>query len=153
MRNILIKVGRGTPEFTPVEIATTADPSVMSGTTSSRSMNQESLGECQGRVIRSFMRSPLRLTVLRYLFDIYPQSNYLSEIARSVNSDPSNITGALRGSGIRYTTEDSLISMNLVEVRIMKHNNYYRINENSLEKINEILRVWNNKKNVALELV
>lgn len=105
-----------------------------------------------GREVKSFMRSPLRLTVLRYLFDIFPQYNYLSEIARGVNSDPSNITGVLRGSGMRYTTEDSLISMKLVEVRVMKRNNYYRVNENSLEKISEILRVWNSKKNVSLEL-
>jgi hypothetical protein len=35
------RVGSGRAEFTPVEIATMADPSLRTGTTSSRSMNQE----------------------------------------------------------------------------------------------------------------
>ncbi|BAB59856.1 hypothetical protein [Thermoplasma volcanium GSS1] len=37
----LKKVGKGIPEFTPVDIATAADPTIRTGTASSRSMNRE----------------------------------------------------------------------------------------------------------------
>lgn len=103
-----------------------------------------------GQEIRSFMRSKLRLEILRYLFDKYPSKIYLSEISRNIGSDPSNILGALKGSEGRYTEEDSLVSLGLVKI-IQNRKTYYQINDENLHKINEIFRIWNGK-NINLEL-
>ncbi len=45
------------------------------------------------QVLRSIHRSELRKKILMYLSEIYPSATYLSEIARVVGSDPSNVRG------------------------------------------------------------
>lgn len=81
------------------------------------------------QVLRSVHRSELRKRILMYLNEIYPSATYLSEIARVVGSDPSNVRGALVGLGNRYNIESSLVYLGLVEE---VHNNgfkYYRLTD------------------------
>ncbi|NJE29465.1 transcriptional regulator [Thermococcus sp. 18S1] len=80
-------------------------------------------------VIRSINRSELRKRILLYLDEIYPSPTYLSEIARVVKSDPSNVKGALVGLGNRYNGHSSLVSLGLVEVVTDGGFKYYRLTE------------------------
>jgi predicted transcriptional regulator with HTH domain len=65
--------------------------------------------------IRALRRSNIRKKITKYLFDISPNSSYISEIAYNVKTTPTNVIGALRGMGNRYKEEESLLSLNIVE--------------------------------------
>ncbi|WP_056934013.1 helix-turn-helix domain-containing protein [Thermococcus barophilus] len=80
-------------------------------------------------ILRSLHRSELRKKILLYLHDIYPSATYLSEIARVVGSDPSNVRGALVGLGNRYNGESSLVYLGLVEEINNNGFKYYRLTE------------------------
>ena len=68
-------------------------------------------------VIRALRRSNVRKKVADYLFDISPSYSYTSEIAYSVKTTPSNVLGAIRGMESRYRQEESLLSLNIVEMK------------------------------------
>ena len=93
-----------------------------------------------GTIIRSLMRSKLRMKILRHLFDIYPNTSYISEIARSLNSDPSNVSGSMVGLGERYSSNLSLLSLNLI-TEDKETFSYYGINPDKLGEIREIFLV------------
>ncbi len=80
-------------------------------------------------IVRSLNRSDLRRKILFYLYKIYPNVAYLSEIAKAVKSDPSNVLGCLKGMGERYRDNFSLISLGLVEVVKIGNYKYYRLTE------------------------
>ncbi len=66
-------------------------------------------------VIRALRRSNVRKKIAEYLFEISPSSSYTSEIAYSVKTTPTNVIGAIRGMNSRYRSDESLISLNIVE--------------------------------------
>ena len=66
-------------------------------------------------VIRSLRRSNVRKKIAEYLFDISPSGSYTSEIAYNVKTTPTNVIGAIRGMNSRYRSDESLISLHLVE--------------------------------------
>jgi hypothetical protein len=66
-------------------------------------------------IIRALRRSTIRKNIADYLFEISPSSSYTSEIAYNVKTTPTNVIGALRGMGIRYKEDESLLSLNIVE--------------------------------------
>jgi predicted transcriptional regulator with HTH domain len=67
-------------------------------------------------VIRALRRSNVRKKIAEYLFDISPSSSYTSEIAYHVKTTPSNVIGAIRGMQDRYREEESLLSLDIVEM-------------------------------------
>jgi len=97
-------------------------------------------------VIRSINRSELRKRILLYLAEIYPSSTYLSEIARIVKSDPSNVKGALTGLGNRYNGSSSLVSLGLVEVVNDNGFKYYRLTDYG-KKVVQLLKSYNSYYN------
>ena len=78
-------------------------------------------------ILRSLNKSHLRKKVLIYLDSIYPNADYLSNIARRVGSDASNVLGCLRGMGNRYNGNSSLIELGLVEVVNVDGYKYYKL--------------------------
>jgi len=80
-------------------------------------------------ILRSLNKSYLRKKVLFYLDSIYPRCDYLSNIARQIGSDASNVLGCLKGMGNRYNGNSSLIELGLVEVVDRDGYKYYRITE------------------------
>jgi len=80
-------------------------------------------------ILRSINKSSLRKKVLLYLDSIYPNADYLTNIARMVGSDPSNVLGCLKGMGNRYNGNSSLIELGLVEVVERDGYKYYRVTE------------------------
>ena len=80
-------------------------------------------------ILRSINKSVLRKKVLLYLDSIYPNADYLANIARMVRSDPSNVLGCLRGMGNRWNGNSSLIELGLVEYIEKDWHKYYRITE------------------------
>jgi len=68
-------------------------------------------------VIRSLRRSSVRKKIAEYLFDINPSCSYTSEIAYNVKTTPTNVIGAIRGMDSRYREEESLLSLNIVEMK------------------------------------
>ena len=68
-------------------------------------------------VIRALRRSNVRKKIAEYLFDISPSYSYTSEIAYNVKTTPSNVIGAIRGMESRYREEESLLSLNIVEMK------------------------------------
>ena len=99
-----------------------------------------------GEIVRSIMKSRLRVSILRYLWNKYPDKTYLSEITRGIHSDPSNTRGALVGflPG-RWDTELSLVSIGLVKKVQEKKHTYYLLNGDKIQDIQDILTLVNNK--------
>lgn len=79
--------------------------------------NENSVESKRPLVIRALRRSSVRRKIARYLFDISPSSSYTSEIAHHVKTTPTNVIGAIRGMESRYREEESLISLNIVELK------------------------------------
>jgi predicted transcriptional regulator with HTH domain len=92
-------------------------------------------------VVRSLRGSKVREKIVDYLFDISPSGSYISDIAYNVETSPSNVIGALRGMNLRYKHDESLISLNIVE--LIKKNNttdlkLYRLTEFGKEILESI---------------
>ena len=68
-------------------------------------------------VIRSLRRSNVRKKIAEYLFDIDPSCSYTSEIAYHVKTTPTNVIGAIRGMDSRYRKDESLINLDIVEMK------------------------------------
>lgn len=62
-------------------------------------------------------RSNIRKKIAEYLFDISPSCSYTSEIAYHVKTTPSNVIGAIRGMESRYRQDESLISLDIIEMK------------------------------------
>lgn len=67
-------------------------------------------------VIRALRRSNIRKRIAEYLYDISPSGSYTSEIAYNVRTTPTNVIGALRGMESRYREDESLLSLEIVEM-------------------------------------
>ena len=67
--------------------------------------------------LRSLRRSNVRKKIAEYLFDISPSCSYTSEIAYNVKTTPSNVIGAIRGMESRYREDESLLSLNIIEMK------------------------------------
>ena len=67
-------------------------------------------------IMRSLRRSSVRKKIADYLFDISPSGSYTSDIAYNVKTTPTNVIGALRGMSSRYRDDESLLTLNLVEM-------------------------------------
>ena len=67
--------------------------------------------------IRALRRSSIRKKIAEYLFDISPSCSYTSEIAYNVKTTPTNVIGAIRGMNCRYRQEDSLLNLDIVEIK------------------------------------
>ena len=68
-------------------------------------------------VMRALRRSIVRRKIADYLFDISPSSSYTSEIAHHVKTTPTNVLGAIRGMESRYRKDESLMALNIVELK------------------------------------
>lgn len=102
--------------------------------------------EMDGEIIRSVLKSKQRVSILRYLWDKYPQKAYLSEITRGIQSDFSNTHGALNGmNNHRWAVELSLVALGLVEKISIKKSTYYKLNSERIQDIQDILNMVNNK--------
>ena len=67
--------------------------------------------------MRALRRSNIRKKIAEYLFDISPSCSYTSEIAYHVKTTPSNVIGAIRGMESRYREDESLINLDIVEMK------------------------------------
>jgi predicted transcriptional regulator with HTH domain len=68
-------------------------------------------------VVRALRRSNVRRKIADYLFDISPSSSYTSEIAHNVKTTPTNVIGAIRGMQSRYREDESLLALDIVEMK------------------------------------
>jgi hypothetical protein len=68
-------------------------------------------------VMRALRRSIIRKKIAEYLFEISPSSSYTSEIAYHIKTTPTNVIGAIRGMESRYREDESLLSLNIVEMK------------------------------------
>jgi len=68
-------------------------------------------------VVRALRRSNVRKKIAEYLFDISPSCSYTSEIAYHVKTTPTHVLGAIRGMQSRYREDESLLSLNIVEIK------------------------------------
>ena len=90
-------------------------------------------------IIRSLRRSNVRKKIADYLFDISPSGSYTSEIAYNVKTTPTNVIGAIRGMGIRYKAEESLISLDIVEqISSSKDIKLYKLTDFGKEVVNSL---------------
>ena len=67
--------------------------------------------------LRSLRRSSIRKKIAEYLFEISPSCSYTSEIAYNIKTTPSNVIGAIRGMESRYREDESLLSLEIVEMK------------------------------------
>jgi len=68
-------------------------------------------------VMRALRRSIVRRKIADYLFDISPSASYTSEIAHHVKTTPTNVLGAIRGMESRYRKDESLMALEIVELK------------------------------------
>jgi len=67
--------------------------------------------------LRALRRSNVRKKIAEYLFDISPSCSYTSEIAYNINTTPSNVIGAIRGMESRYRKAESLLGLDIIELK------------------------------------
>jgi len=67
--------------------------------------------------LRALRRSNIRKKIAEYLFEISPSGSYTSEIAYHVKTTPSNVIGAIRGMESRYREDESLLSLDIIEMK------------------------------------
>ena len=77
----------------------------------------DSINSKRPLIVRALRRSSVRRKIAEYLFDISPSSSYTSEIAHHVKTTPTNVLGAIRGMESRYRKDESLLSLNIVEMK------------------------------------
>jgi len=82
-----------------------------------KAMDQDIVDVKRPLVVRSLRRSNIRKKIAEYLFDISPSYSYTSEIAYHVKTTPTNVIGAIRGMDSRYRKDESLISLDIVEMK------------------------------------
>lgn len=87
----------------------------------------------------SFRTGFNRLLILRFMNNY--DSVYLSQIARELLLDNSNVKGCLEGNS-RYNKSLSLVNLNLVEI-IHTNHKYYRITDYGKIILNEIIQKGN----------
>jgi predicted transcriptional regulator with HTH domain len=80
-------------------------------------IGEDSIESKRPLVVRALRRSSVRRKIAEYLFDISPSSSYTSEIAHRVKTTPTNVLGAIRGMESRYRKDESLIALNIVEMK------------------------------------
>ena len=68
-------------------------------------------------VVRALRRSNIRKKIAEYLFEISPSCSYTSEIAYHIKTTPTNVIGAIRGMESRYREDESLLSLDIVEMK------------------------------------
>ncbi len=82
------------------------------------------------QILRSLKKSRVRTEIMMYLYKIYPNSSYPSDISRHTKIDSTNVIGGLRGMGQRYDKANSLIGVELVEMINFDGTAYYRLSDN-----------------------
>ncbi len=93
-------------------------------------------------ILRSINKSALRRKVLFYLYNVYPNSDYLSNISKMIRSDATNVLGCIKGMGNRYNGSSSLIELGLVEVVERDGFKYYRITELGRKVVEYVKKVY-----------
>ncbi|MCL7476085.1 MAG: archaellum operon transcriptional activator EarA family protein [Methanosarcinales archaeon] len=81
------------------------------------------------QIVRSLKKSRVRTEIMMYLYKIYPNSSYPSDISRHTKIDSTNVIGGLRGMGHRYDKANSLIGVELVESINFDGTAYYRLSD------------------------
>ena len=84
----------------------------------------------------SFKRSKQRLAILQYINEY--KTVYISQIARALFLDYSNVKGCLEGN-TRYTKELSLFDLKLIKI-IQNNHKYYAITNYGKEILKEVLQ-------------
>ena len=84
----------------------------------------------------SFRTAKTRLKILKFMSKY--NTVYISQIARSLLLDNSNVKGCLEGNS-RYNKNLSLVELKLVEIVDTTHR-YYKISKYGKEVINEVVR-------------
>jgi predicted transcriptional regulator with HTH domain len=85
------------------------------------------------QIMRSLKKSRVRTRIIMYLYKIYPDSSYPSDISRQTKIDPTNVIGGLRGMGSRYNETNSLIGIKLVEEVQLDGATYYKLTDTGKE--------------------
>ncbi len=80
--------------------------------------------------------------MLFYLYNVYPNSDYLSNISKMIRSDATNVLGCIKGMGNRYNGSSSLIELGLVEVVERDGFKYYRITELGRKVVEYVKKVY-----------
>ncbi len=81
------------------------------------------------QILRSLKKSRVRTEIMMYLYKIYPNSSYPSDISRQTRIDPTNVIGGLCGMGRRYDKINSLVGVKLVEPVQLDGATYYKLTE------------------------
>jgi predicted transcriptional regulator with HTH domain len=90
--------------------------------------------------VRALRKSNIRRRVAEYLCTISPSYSYIAEIARHIKSSSTDVIGVIRGSGVRYREDMSLISLGIIEMKNANGEKLYRITPFG-KKVLDALRV------------
>jgi predicted transcriptional regulator with HTH domain len=96
----------------------------------------------------SLTKSLSRYKVLRYLFDIYPEDIYLTDLARNLNMDINTTRNAIVGLTKHASINLSLKSLNLVEIKRINYFVFFKLSENGYKIANEYFNIMKNNVKV-----
>lgn len=81
----------------------------------------------------SLRRSCVRKRITEYLYDIYPDCTYVSDIAFKARTQPIHISNAMGSRGkksSKYSDEYSLLNLGIIEeIKYKKNQKMYRITD------------------------
>jgi len=106
-------------------------------------LEQENL-KFDPQIIRSLIKSKIRVSILLYLNNIYPHASYPAEISRKIDAHPMNVIGALKGAGNRYNSTKSLVVLGLVYTIDLDGAIFYKLS-NKGQKVVTILEIIDKK--------
>ena len=81
-------------------------------------------------MLRSLRKSRVRTEIIMYLYTIYPEVSYPTDIARNTRIDATNVLGGLRGMGNGFIAKSkALLEIRLVDKIERADRTCYRLSE------------------------
>ncbi len=81
------------------------------------------------QIMRSLRKSSVRREILMYLYTIYPEASYPTEIASNTRMDATNVLSGLRGMGSGFGESKSLLEIGLVDMVEREEGTSYQLSK------------------------
>jgi CheY-like chemotaxis protein/predicted transcriptional regulator with HTH domain len=91
------------------------------------------------QIMRSLRKSSVRREILMYLYTIYPEASYPTDIARNTEMDATNALGGLRGMGSGFGKSKSLLEIGLVDMVEREEGTSYQLSKRGKSCIEKLM--------------
>ena len=91
------------------------------------------------RILRSLRKSRVSTEIIMYLYTIYPEASYPTDIARNTRIDATNVLGGLRGLGNGFAKSKSLLEIGLVDMIERDEGTCYQLSKRGKSLIEHLM--------------